>query len=133
MSAAERASEASIEEQANKLAVRASEPRGHSLVCSLIWSHHSFACSTLFTSLTCSATVVCLLAHSFAPELVRQLNIYVQFSRCSESGLYSFRETFFGRLNQKSLNSCYCCCCFKFCFCIRILILCATNDLQMKC
>ena len=49
---------------------------------------HSFTCSALLASLVRSAALrrlVPLLAHSLPPELVGQWNIFVQFSRCSES------------------------------------------------
>ena len=39
------------------------------------WAAHSFACSTLLVSLTCSAALIRSLAHSFIPKLVRKCMI----------------------------------------------------------
>ena len=62
---------------------------GHSLVRSSARSFartaHSFACSALHALLTRSTALNRSLAHSLAPELVGQWNIFVQFAWSSET------------------------------------------------
>ena len=62
---------------------------GHSLIRSLIGSHHSLVrLPRLLALLARSAAVTRSLARSLTPELVGQWNMFVQFLRCPESLCY---------------------------------------------